>query len=173
MSSQGYSTFFVFGSGCAAGLTTRTYMRRVGGRRAGDGQRERHERPLLLRLQEERRQRHLDIARRGLASHDAVDQLDQLFDLRLLLLAALLVSSFLALACCANAAVEPASATATAATSAMTRRLTIIESPCRAAITAVVLNQLDHRSPVREECQTQATASHCGRGFAPLRQPAA
>ena len=26
MSSQGYSTFFVFGSGCAAGLTTRTYI---------------------------------------------------------------------------------------------------------------------------------------------------
>ena len=90
MSSHGYSIFFVFGSGCAAGLTTRTYIADIRGRRAGDGERERHERPLLLRLQEERRERHLDVGRRRLAGHHAVDQLDQLLDLDLLLLAALL-----------------------------------------------------------------------------------
>ena len=122
------------GSGCAEGLTTRTYIAASAGRRAGDVERERHERPLLLRLQEERRQRHLDVARRGLAGHHAVDQLDQLFDLQP------------APACCASGCVlawRPAAAqrrrssrpiaNATAAASAMTRRLTIIDISCRAA----------------------------------------
>ena len=89
MSSQGYSIFFVFGSGCAAGLTTRTYSAASAAGAPVTSSDERHERPLLLRLQEERRQRHLNVAGRGLAGHDAVDQLDELLDLDLLLLAAL------------------------------------------------------------------------------------
>ena len=91
MSSHGYSTFFAFGSGTAAGLTTRTYIAASVFGRVVDGQHERHERALFLRLHEEGLERHRDVGRRGLAGHDAVHELDDLLDFLLFLLAALLL----------------------------------------------------------------------------------
>ena len=100
MSSHGYSTFFAFGSGSAAGIDHADVQRGVG--LAGalltvstNGTNVR----CFLRLHEEGLERHRDVGRRRLAGHHAVHELHDLLDFLLFLLAALLRSSFFVGAC--------------------------------------------------------------------------
>ena len=94
MSSQGYSTFLAFGSGCAAGLTTRMYSAASA---AGA--------PLTSSTKGTNVRCSCDFRKNGviaiwmsagarLAGHDAVHELDDLLDFLLFLLAALLGIGF-------------------------------------------------------------------------------
>ena len=105
MSSHGYSTFLVFGSGCAAGLTTRTY---IAASAAGA--------PVTSSTNGTNVRCSCDFRKNGvsviwmsvgrrLPGHHAVDQLDELLDLTCSCLLRFCVSG---LACCAQRDRQPA-----------------------------------------------------------------